>query len=65
MLYTYTDLRGLPIPERQIEEMLEIIGKTEDEIINFLGKSIMESSGMAVLFLESFSNVIQYFKDRR
>lgn len=65
MKFKYTDLRGLRIPDEDIQEMLSIIEKSEQEMIDFLGEDRIARKGYLLLFLESFCGQDQwYFKDK-
>ena len=61
LLYEYTDNRGLFIPPHRIHELLSVVGKTEDEIINFLGRDLMKIDGCALYFIEMLANQIEFF----
>lgn len=48
----YRDLRGLIIPDDCIKGMLDEIGKTEDEVIAFLGEDVAFDNGRLPYFLD-------------
>ena len=60
----YTDNRGLPIPDERILESLTYLGKDEAEIVNFLGKELMETPGAAYYFLEMCEAQLQFYSQR-
>ena len=60
--YTYTDNRGLRVPDEEIEKLLAIVGKTEDEVAQFLGEDRMMVNGSATYFLDLFATQTEWYK---
>jgi len=61
----YTDNRGLPIPDKRIVELLKEVDKDEAEILNFLGKDLIETPGAAYHFLEMFAVQKRFYLGRQ
>ncbi len=61
--YKYTDNRGLPQPDELIEGLLSRVGKTEDEIVDFLGEAKIERNGFVYHFLEMYALMTEHYRD--
>jgi hypothetical protein len=61
---TYRTETGAIIPERAITNRLQTVGKTEDEIIKFLGVELAIKPGMMIEFLHSLITLQRYFQHR-
>jgi hypothetical protein len=59
---TYRTETGATIPERAITNRLQTIGKTEDEVIKFLGVDLAVKPGMMIEFLQTLITLQRYFK---
>ena len=60
----YTDNRGLLISEHTMRAYLEQIGKTEQEVVDFLGKDIAEADGAMFYFLQMLAAQKQFYAKR-
>jgi hypothetical protein len=59
---TYKTETGAVIPERAIINRLHTIGKTEAEVIKFLGVELATTSGAMIEFLQSLITLQRYFQ---
>lgn len=59
----YKDLKGLKIRPEVIDALLERTGKTEQEVIDFLGKKRVEKNGFVGDFLDMFARNEKYHFD--
>ena len=59
---TYKTESGANIPERAIINRLHTIGKTEEEVVKFLGVDLANRPGMMIEFLDTFVRLQRYFR---
>lgn len=62
--YEYKDTRGLVVGDGWIEARLLDVGKTEQELIDFLGKDYAKANGAFVNFLDMLAIQMAYYKER-
>jgi len=60
---TYTNIKGTKIPEERIEEALKFIGKTEQEVLDFLGDYGL-MPGALFYFIEMLETQQRWVKER-
>ena len=60
---TYTNIKGTKIPEERIEEALKFIGKTEQEVLDFLGDYGL-MPGALFYFIEMLETQQKLVKER-
>ena len=60
---TYTNIKGTCIPEKRIEEALNSIGKTEREVLDFLGDYGL-MPGALFYFIEMLETQQKWVKER-
>ena len=53
----YTNFRGVSVSPERIQELLSSVGKTEEEVLEFLGGDV---PGEMLHFLELFSALKRY-----
>ena len=59
---TYRTETGAILPERAIINRLHIIGRTEEEVIKFLGVDLANTPGAMIEFLQSIITLQRYFQ---
>jgi hypothetical protein len=59
----YTNIKGTVIPEQRIQEALDAIGKTEDEVLEFLGDYGL-MPGAVFYFIEMLAKQQEWVKER-
>ena len=64
LICEYRDTKGLLVSEDRIVELLDAVDKTEDEVINFLGKDRIEVNGFMLSFLTTFQRQEQFYYER-
>ena len=60
----YTNIKGTTIPEQRIQDALDAIGKTEREVLDFLGDYGL-SPGALFYFVEMMATQMEWVRDRR
>lgn len=61
----YTDNRGLIIPNEQIAELLDDVGKTEQEVREFLGADYVDLPGAFYYFVTGFASSKNWIISRK
>lgn len=62
LLYQYRSPNGLIIGDKWIEDRLDEIGKTEREVLDFLGEDYSEIPGTFSSLIETLAIQMQWFK---
>jgi hypothetical protein len=63
-MWEYRDNRGLRVPDERIEELLRFVGKTEKEVVDFLGNERMCQDGFAYYFLDYLATQDRWYRRR-
>jgi hypothetical protein len=58
---SYTDARGVSVPDERIQELLQVIGKSEQEVIEFIGSDYAKIPGAFYYFIEMLATQKQYY----
>ena len=64
MKHKYKNLRGLEVDEAFLQRILQNIGKTEDEIIEFIGEDVVTEPGFFYYVVEGLHSAIMYFRGK-
>ena len=64
MINQYKDLRGFRIADEDMRESLDFFGKTESEVIDFIGKDNAKINGYFHSFLQNWTPMHKWLTER-